>query len=54
MAPSDRILVINPNHQNIWRFIKFSSILPFQWDERLQRLLSGLPEERPEGVTPTA
>ena len=39
IAPSDRNLVINPNHPDARKFVEFPSIVPFRWDERLRRLL---------------
>lgn len=39
IAPSDRNVVINPNHPDARGFVKPLVVIPFQWDERLQRLL---------------
>ena len=39
IAPSDRNLVINPNHPDAGEFVEFPLIVPFRWDERLRRLL---------------
>lgn len=39
IAPSDSNLVINANHPETGTCVRFPSIVPFQWDKRLQRLL---------------
>ena len=39
IAPSDRNLVINPNHPDAEEFVECPSIVRFRWDERLRRLL---------------
>ena len=38
IVPTDRNVVINPNHPDAKGIAPLSPILPFQWDDRLRRL----------------
>ena len=41
IAPTDRNVVINPSHPHARNIAALVPILPFRWDERLQRLFDG-------------